>query len=118
MTLDPIAAQILIAIMINAPIWYLMRANFRKANTDAYESLSAALQTSGKTINDLFLMLAELPDLQNKLDEMETEMADLRLGVGILTSQLVENHIKPNWKPRAPSKKPEVKKKSSGFGMR
>jgi hypothetical protein len=99
--IDPLLYQFVLAVMVNAPIWYLMRANFRKTNTDAYASLSNALQTSGKTINDLFVMLAEVPGLQSKLEEMESEMADLRLGVGILTKQLVENGQTPEWKPRA-----------------
>jgi hypothetical protein len=113
MTIDPIASQIIIALIINLPIWYLMRANFRKTNTDAYESLSAALQTSGQTIDDLFKMLAEVPAMKNQLDDMAEEIEDLRLGVGILTAQLVKHRLEPEWKPKAARVR---QAKPSGFG--
>jgi hypothetical protein len=101
MTIDPVAAQIILAIIVNIPIWVLMRANFRKANTDAYESLATALHTSGQTIDDLFKQLAEVPALKAQLDAVEAEIEDLRLGVGILTTQLLKRNIEPEWHPRA-----------------
>jgi hypothetical protein len=101
MTIDPISAQIILAIIVNIPIWVLMRANFRKTNTDAYESLATALHISGQTIDDLFKQLAEMPALKAQLDAMEAEIEDLRLGVGILTTQLLKRNIEPEWHPRA-----------------
>jgi len=120
MNIDPIAAQLIMALLINIPIWYVMRGNLRKTNTDAYETLLAALRTSGQTIDDLFKMLAEVPQLKSQLDDMQDELDDLRLGVGILTTQLLKRNIQPDWRPRAVKKdKPAAHPtKSSGFGAR
>jgi transposase len=123
MTLDPIAAQIILAIMVNAPIWYLMRANFRKTNTDAYDSLSNALQTSGKTIDDLFRMLAEVPKLQQQVAELREELErrdeiieSQNVGIGILLSQIGDARMTPRWRPLTAQDTRPIKNKKSGFG--
>lgn len=81
----------------------------------AYAALTTALQTSGKTIDDLFKMLSDVPELKRKIEDLENEMEDLRSGVEILTNQLVEHRIEPRWKPR---NRIEPIKKASEFGRK
>ncbi len=45
----------------------------------------------------------EFETIKEELESMRGELDDLRLGVGILTAQLIKNRITPEWKPRGDS---------------
>jgi hypothetical protein len=119
MNIDPVLAQFVITAIVAVPVYFKMRSEWRKGNGDAYESLATALRTSGQTIDDLFKMLAEVPELKRQLDDMQDELDDLRLGVGILTTQLLKRNIAPEWHPQAVKReRTKPAKKSSGFSGR
>ena len=120
MNIDPVLAQFIVTAIVAVPVYLKMRSEWGKNNGDAYEALASALRTSGQTIDDLFKMLSEVPALKQQLDDVQDELDDLRLGVGILTTQLLKRNITPEWHPRAvkKDKAPTRPVKSSGFGRK
>jgi hypothetical protein len=100
MNIDPAMQQIILAVIINVPIWYLMRANLRKTNTDAYEALATALQTSGKTIGELFEMLSELPELKDELEKVKRDWRADNQGAWANHDELVSHELQPPYVPR------------------
>lgn len=122
MSIDPVFAQIVVAFLINAPIWYLMRANLRKTNTSAYAELTVALQTSGKTIGELFEMLAELPNIKAELEQVKQDWRVDNQGAWANHDELISNNLKPPYVPRKRYSTGPLgttsKKTTSGFGTR
>jgi|WetSurMetagenome_2_1015567.scaffolds.fasta_scaffold11081_12 hypothetical protein len=114
MTIDPEVWKFVGLLLVNIPIWYVMRANLKKTESGAYSELMAALRTSGQTIDDLFKQLSEVPALQRQVGELREELRkrdltieaqndvirEQNLGIGQLMAQLVNARIAPAWKPR------------------
>lgn len=84
--IDPSIASIIVALLINVPTWIMLRSNQRKSGSDAYSTLLDALQKSGQTIEDLFNMLAEVPQLRSELKAAQSDLASFRRQSAILVS--------------------------------
>jgi hypothetical protein len=91
---------IILAVMVNIPIWLGMRWNMRKTSGDAYGTLVEALNKSGKTIGELFDELGEVPQLRKELADVKADWRLDNQGAWVNHDQLVENQIPPRYKPR------------------
>ena len=98
--IDPIFSQILIAIIVNVPVWYVMRSTARKQGGDAYAALSDALRTSGTTIGELLEQLAELPALRQELAQVKADWRDDNIGAWANHQRLIDHEIEPAYVPR------------------
>jgi hypothetical protein len=91
---------ILVACLASLPGLLALVANARKQSSDAYASLTTALQTSGHTIDDLLRMLSEVPQLKREIETLKAERADWEFGIALLIAQLVEARMTPRWMPK------------------
>lgn len=90
----------LLQILVAALIAYLGYREVRDKNKgDAFSGLTNALKTAGMTINDLMIMVAEVPKLKQRVEDLEGELAEYKIGVGLLMGQLIKNNLKPTWTP-------------------
>ena len=100
MTLDPAVTQVIIALIINIPIWYVMRSTLQKQKGDAYQALSEALKTTGKTITDLIDELAEVPTLRNELAQVKMDWRADNLGAWANHDELLKHQIPAPYRPK------------------
>ncbi len=101
MILDPAVTQVIIAIIVNIPIWYVMRSTLQKQQGDAYQALSDALKASGETIEDLIKSLAEMPALRQELAQVKSDWKDDNSGAWELHNQVLDEFGgHPVYRPR------------------
>lgn len=106
----------LIQVILGALIGYLGIRELRDKNRgDAFSGLTSALKTAGMTISDLMTMVSEVPQLRQRIEDLENELSEYKIGVGLLLGQLIKNGIKPTWTPPGVEVQP---RKSSGDLLR
>jgi hypothetical protein len=75
--MDPALVGIISTIVVSIPVYVLLRANLRKAASEPYAILIEALNKSGHTIDDLFGMLADVPQLRTDLSIAQSNIVEL-----------------------------------------
>ena len=75
--MDSVIAQLITTIIVAFPVYFLLRANLRKVSSEPYAILLEALNKSGHTIDDLFKMLAEVPQLKSDLATAQVNIKEL-----------------------------------------
>lgn len=68
-------------------------------SSSAYSTLLDALQKSGKTIEDLMEMLAEVPHLRQELAQVKADWKMDNLGAWANHDKLIEHQIAPPYRP-------------------
>ena len=93
-------ADALLIVGAASGILSLVITAWRERNKPTVDSANASSVNTAANIALIEPLTKRIDEMENEIAAMRGELEDLRLGVGILTAQLIEVGRTPRWKPR------------------